>query len=157
MKVVVDFKKIQEYFVTTIVSLLTIWCANYGVGLLISLSGGRIFDLYVMSFHKIKNKGAAFNILSNNPEVIAALSLIALISIIFFVLFRSNKLNRLNTSALGILSAGIGMNFYERITKGYVTDYIDLSFIPNMPIFNVADIFIITGTFLLICSLFVKK
>lgn len=157
MKVVIDFKRIFQYICTTALSVAIIWGANFGANFLISLSKRSNFDLYVMSFHKVRNTGAAFNLFSNNPDFVVALSFLALAGIIFFVLFCSRKLNTLNTTALSILSAGIGMNFYERITKGYVIDYIDLNFIPNMPVFNVADIFIVIGTILLIAALFVKK
>ena len=154
---VIDFKRIFQYIFTTALSIAAIYGANMGANFLISLSKRSNFDLYIMSFHKVRNTGAAFNILSNNPDLIIALSFLALAGITFFVLFWSKKLNKLNISALSTLSAGIGMNFYERITKGYVTDYIDLDFIPNMPVFNVADIFIIVGTILLIAALFTRK
>lgn len=154
---VIDFKRIFQYIFATALSIGIIWGANWGANLLISLSKRSNFDLYIMSFHKVRNTGAAFNILSDNPDTIIVLSFLALAGIVFFVLFWSRKLNNLNISALSSLSAGIGMNFYERITKGYVTDYIDLNFIPNMPVFNVADIFIIIGTILLIAALFIRK
>ena len=157
MKVVIEFKRIFQYICTTALSLCIIWGANYGANFLISLSKRSNFDLYIMSFHKVRNTGAAFNLFSDNPDLITALSFLALAGIVFFVLFYSRKLNNLNTTALSLLSAGIGMNFYERVTKGYVTDYIDISIIPNMPVFNVADIFIIVGTILLISALFVRK
>lgn len=157
MKITIDLKKIFQYIFTTALSIGVIWGANFGADFLISLSKRSNFDLYIISFHKVRNSGAAFNLFSDNPDLITALSFLALAGIIFFVLFCSRKLNNLNTTALSILSAGIGMNFYERVTKGYVTDYIDLNFIPNMPVFNVADIFIIVGTILLISALFIKK
>ena len=157
MKVVIEFKRIFQYICTTALSLCIIWGANYGANFLISLSKRSNFDLYIMSFHKVRNTGAAFNLFSDNPDLITALSFLALAGIVFFVLFYSRKLNNLNTTALSLLTAGIGMNFYERVTKGYVTDYIDISIIPNMPVFNVADIFIIVGTILLISALFVRK
>ena len=143
MKVVIDLKKSFEYILTTAFSIAMIWACNWGA---------NFFRL-----PKIRNKGAAFNLFYNNPELIIVFSFLALVAIIFYALFRSNKLNKLNTNALSSLTAGIGMNFFERVTKGYVTDYIDLSFIPNMPVFNVADIFIVIGTLLLISSLFLKK
>ena len=157
MKVVIEFKKIFQYIFTASLSIGAIWGANWGANFLISLSKRSNFDLYVMSFHKVRNTGAAFNLFSDNPDLITALSFLALAGIVFFVLFYSRKLNNLNTTALSLLTAGIGMNFYERVTKGYVTDYIDISIIPNMPVFNVADIFIIVGTILLISALFVRK
>lgn len=157
MKVVIDFKKIFQYIFTSALLIAFIWGANFGANYLMSLSKRSNFDLYIMSIHKVKNTGAAFNILSNNPDMIIALSFLALLGIVYFVLFWSKKLNNLNTTALSFLTAGIGMNFYERTTFGYVIDYIDIDFIPNMPVFNVADIIIIIGTILLITSLFTRK
>lgn len=156
MKVVIDIKKLSHYIFTTIFSLCVIICCNIGANFLMNMTRGH-FDLVIMSIHKVKNTGAAFNLLSNNPALIISLSFVALAAIIAYVILRSNKLHPMIANSLGVLTAGIGMNFFERITKGYVTDYIDMSFIPNMPVFNVADIFIILGTLLLISAIFTRK
>ena len=157
MKLVLNIKRLSHFIFTTVFSFGMIWCANWFANFLMSMGRRGVFDLAIISIHKVKNTGAAFNLLSNNPNVIIGLSFIALFSILLFVIFNSNKLNSTISNSLGVLTAGIGMNFFERITKGYVTDYIDLNFIPNTPVFNVADIFIILGTTLLICALFTKK
>ena len=51
-------------------------------------------------------------------------------------------------SLILILSGGIG-NLIDRILKGYVVDFIKFDFI-NFPIFNVADISITLGIFILV-------
>ena len=51
-----------------------------------------------------------------------------------------------------MLSSGIICNLIERIVDGFVTDYIRLTFIA-FPIFNLSDVYISIGAFVLICNI----
>ena len=48
--------------------------------------------------------------------------------------------------------AGVFCNLFERIIDGFVTDYIRLNFV-TFPIFNLSDVFINIGAFLVICNI----
>lgn len=54
-----------------------------------------------------------------------------------------------------IISGGIS-NLIDRIFKGYVVDYIDISQLFNYPIFNIADISIVIGGALIVGYIVVK-
>ena len=52
-----------------------------------------------------------------------------------------------------IIAGGIG-NLIDRILRGFVVDYLDISPLFNFPVFNLADCCVVIGTFLLMLYLF---
>jgi len=54
-----------------------------------------------------------------------------------------------------ILAGGIG-NLIDRIFRGYVIDYIDISKIFSYPVFNFADICIVIGVILVIIIIIIN-
>ena len=76
----------------------------------------------------------------------------AAMSIVFAVwLWRLPKKRRLRAFALSCLLGGALGNLYDRLTLGYVVDFIDLHVGAwHWPVFNIADILICLGAFLLI-------
>ena len=97
----------------------------------------------------IENAGTAFSYIQNNIGIIITLNIIILIGIIIFIIIKRAKIKNLTfLSLILILSGGIS-NLIDRIVKGYVVDYINIEFL-NFPIFNIADISIVTGIILLI-------
>jgi len=56
-----------------------------------------------------------------------------------------------------IISGALG-NFIDRLFRGYVIDFLDFYIgFYHFPTFNVADIFITIGTFMLVCEFFKGK
>ena len=111
------------------------------------------FILFKLDF--VKNYGAAFNIFSGNRIFLSFISIIFSISLIYLIL----KKNTVKTSDLlsysFILGGTIG-NGIDRISRGFVIDFINLNFI-NFPIFNIADVSINIGFIFLIYSIFKQK
>jgi len=72
----------------------------------------------------------------------------------------SSEIHLLNKIALSMLIGGAIGNFIDRIRLGYVVDFIRVDIIKsiNFPVFNIADIFIVIGTILLmIITIFPQK
>ena len=55
-----------------------------------------------------------------------------------------------------MLVAGISCNLFERISYGYVRDFIKLNFI-DFPVFNISDIFINIGVLAIIIIIIKNK
>ncbi len=108
------------------------------------------FLLFKLDF--IKNYGAAFNILSGSRIFLSLISIIFSIIIIYLIL-RKNTLNSFNLYSYTFILGGTVGNGIDRIFKGFVVDFINLNFI-NFPVFNIADISINIGFFLLIYNIF---
>ena len=111
-------------------------------------------DFIFFSLDYVKNFGAAFNIFNGSRVFLSLLSIIVAISIIYFIL-NKNNINNIDLLSYSFILGGTIGNGFDRITKGYVIDFINLNFI-NFPVFNVADISINIGVILIIYS-FVKN
>ena len=110
----------------------------------------------IISLFEVHNTGAAFNLFSAQPEVVISFSFIALAALIFVAFVFSTKLSKSAISSMALLTAGIAMNFYERVTQGFVIDYIHLDFMQNFPVFNTADIMIVCGALGIVIALLTK-
>jgi signal peptidase II len=101
----------------------------------------------------LENNGIAFSMLNNKRFIFIPISMGILI-LIGYYLYRSNNIY-LKVPLLLISGGAIG-NLIDRIVRGSVTDFLQLhigSYIT--PVFNVADMFVIIGTLLLLyCFLF---
>ncbi len=97
------------------------------------------------------NEGAAWGMFSNARFIIIIGTIIAIVLIYRFIYcFKENTRNNL---AFGLLIGGLAGNLIDRIIFGYVRDFLDFYiFKYDYPIFNVADICIVVGVFLLIIS-----
>ena len=108
------------------------------------------FILFKLAF--IKNYGAAFNILSGSRIFLSIISVIFSILLIYLIL-RKDSLKSLEYYAYSFILGGTIGNGVDRIIKGFVVDFINLNII-KFPVFNVSDISINIGFFLLIYSFF---
>lgn len=106
----------------------------------------------ILSLTYAKNYGIAFSMLKEKRIIIIAISIL-LISFLIYVLKKDyiskNKDTWLVNIAFGILFGGILGNLFDRIVRGFVIDYINVSF---FSIFNLADIAITFGVVLLIIN-----
>ena len=92
----------------------------------------------LLNFTLVKNKGAAFSLFSNSTNFLTITSVIVSIILITIILRYPPK-SYWNFIGLAYLLGGTVGNGIDRVSKGYVLDFLEL--IPiNFPIFNVADI-----------------
>ena len=111
-----------------------------------------------INFSLAFNYGAAFSLLSDAggwQRWFFIIFSIIIILIIAYIILRDKNSGYIAFSL--ILSGAIG-NLYDRITFGYVIDFIELHY-KNFywPIFNVADIAITIGVILLLYSMTLKN
>lgn len=102
---------------------------------------------YITNCH---NKGAAFSLFSGNVIFLIVITLIVL-----FLIYKAIKdkkyMSKLTTISYGLLLGGILGNLFDRFFFGYVIDFLDfIIFKYDFAIFNVADIAIVVGAFMLI-------
>ena len=111
-------------------------------------------DFIFFTIDYVKNYGAAFNLFSGSRIFLSVISLIITIILLYIILNQKN-ISNINLLSLSFILGGTIGNGFDRISKGYVIDFISLNFI-NFPIFNIADISINIGLIIFIYG-FIKK
>ena len=106
----------------------------------------------------VRNTGVAFGIFSSlsSPSKSLLLSAFAAAAAIMVIIYslRSPSGNRLLQTALALILGGALGNLYDRLTYGYVIDFLELyAGEYRWPAFNAADTAITTGVALLILEI----
>ena len=114
-----------------------------------------------LNFAYAQNPGIAFSMLDDHGDTGRwGLSIIALIAatLVLFFFWRTPRSDDRILGALVLILAGIAGNVTDRIRLGFVIDFIDVQFGSwHYPTFNVADMAVCVGAFLLIIDMFLSK
>lgn len=108
---------------------------------------------YILKLTYVQNTGAAFGIGNNSTSMFVAVNIVIIGLITYFIFSKKDEINRPILSALHLIVAGGISNLIDRITRGFVVDYIDISPLIKYPVFNLADIFIVVGCIIIAISL----
>jgi signal peptidase II len=111
---------------------------------------------------RIHNKGAIFGAFnqSNNPIVFILLTAasLAALGLVAFYFFKTPPADKLMKFSLSLIMAGALGNFFDRIVRGYVIDFMDFHIHDaHWPFFNVADSCITIGACLMLVIFFRRK
>ncbi|CAL4319707.1 Lipoprotein signal peptidase [Buchnera aphidicola (Neophyllaphis podocarpi)] len=152
MKIVSLYKNI--YYILIIVSISTI---DYIVKNIIFNNFHQNQIFYINKFINIKylhNYGISLGLLNykNNFYYIFFL-------VFYLIIFiKTIKIIFIFDICFSIIVGGIIGNILDRIIHGFIIDFIDLHIYQlHIPIFNLADLFIFTGTIIKIINLLLKK
>lgn len=107
----------------------------------------------------VENYGAAFGILQQRRWFFIIITSFVLIFLIIYLVKNHNSLsNILKLSTYMLLGGAIG-NLIDRIRLGYVVDFLRVNIIKlyDFPVFNIADIFIVIGTILIVYIILFEK
>ncbi|MCG3413451.1 signal peptidase II [Staphylococcus massiliensis] len=117
---------------------------------------GQTIPLWEGVFHitSLRNKGAAFGILQGQRWFFIIVTLIVVLGIIYY-LQTEGRNNRRISFALSLLLGGAIGNFFDRLIRGEVVDSLDFRLI-DYPIFNLADVFIVSGVALMILDMWLE-
>ena len=108
----------------------------------------------VLYFKYAENTGVAFSMFSDNRWMLKGITSVMLVVVLAF--FLSGKVtDKLEQFSLALILAGGVGNLIDRISLGYVIDFIDVRII-NFAIFNIADICICVGAFLLCVAVYIS-
>lgn len=115
-----------------------------------AFSGGAskeiLFGLIRLTY--VENTGAAFSSFSGNTAVLTGVTLVMILGCLGYLLFGKNKNTFLRVCLILITGGGVG-NIIDRLTKGYVVDFIEPTFV-KFAVFNFADCCITVGAFALL-------
>ncbi len=107
----------------------------------------EVLNTRFLNIVKIRNFGSALGIFKNHPHFVLVSTALIICLLISMVFIKKVKNKVLLLSISFIAGGGIG-NLIDRLSVGYVTDYIKIKFFP--PAFNLSDCFICLGVMLFI-------
>ncbi|KJR44200.1 Lipoprotein signal peptidase [Desulfosporosinus sp. I2] len=103
-----------------------------------------------------QNTGAAFSILQGKQAFLIIITSIVTIALIVCLVKNYKTQNRLLLISLTLVISGALGNLIDRVRLNYVVDFLDFELI-NYPVFNTADILVVSGViFLAYFALFAK-
>lgn len=103
-----------------------------------------------------ENTGAAFSILQGKQALLIIITSIVIIALVVYFIKNYKTQNHLLLLSLTLILSGALGNLSDRVRLNYVVDFLDFTLI-NYPIFNTADIFVVTGSVFLAYSVFLAK
>ncbi|PTL39701.1 signal peptidase II [Alkalicoccus saliphilus] len=104
-----------------------------------------------------RNEGAAFGILQGQMWLFYIATVGVVAAIIYMIQTQLNG-SRWYGTALSLVLGGAVGNFIDRVLEGAVVDFIDMYiFTYNYPIFNVADMALVTGVIMVIIHVFMEE
>lgn len=119
-------------------------------------SGYTIIDNFFY-FRYTHNAGAAWGIFQGKLNFFFLVSIVATIGIIYYFI-QSKNYQKMTRFGLVLVFSGMVGNLIDRIAFGYVRDFIDfIIFGYDYPIFNVADMAIVIGMFLVIIEVVIEE
>jgi signal peptidase II len=106
-----------------------------------------------------QNTGAAFSIFYGKSDILAVVAILGVILILVYIFVISRHFpflnTRINKVALGLILGGTVGNLIDRLSLGYVRDFLDVG---PWPIFNLADSAEVTGVIIFAVSiLFISR
>ena len=106
-----------------------------------------IKDIFELSY--VENRGAAFGMMQNKQTffIFTTVLVVGLILWIFHTMPMEKKFIPGRITLICIVAGAIG-NFIDRISQGFVVDFLYFKLI-NFPVFNVADIYVTCAVFVL--------
>ncbi len=105
----------------------------------------------------VENRGAAFGILQGKKIILVFFTFFIIAALCYFIYKSRSRLSTISKVSISLIIGGAIGNLIDRVFRYFVIDFISVTF-PNgyeFPVFNVADIAVVCGTFLLIIA-FVK-
>jgi len=110
----------------------------------------------VLKLSYVQNTGGAYGLGADSILVLIGINLLLVIFITRFLVKNYKTLDKnLTTGLLLVLSGGIS-NLIDRLFRGYVIDYLDLTEVLNFPVFNIADSLIVIGVIIMIVTILIN-
>lgn len=107
-----------------------------------------IKNFFYLDYHR--NSGAAFGLFQNSRFFLIVITVVVLVAL-SKIIVKELSITKLMGLTYALLIGGIFGNFFDRIFRTYVIDFLSFRiFSRTMPIFNLADAFIVVGALLLL-------
>lgn len=107
----------------------------------------------VLNFYYLENRGAAFGIMQNKRFLFIIITAVVILILLSLLYKNYRHASVMFKTSISLIVGGTIGNFIDRIRLHYVVDFISINIKKinfEFAVFNLADVFIVVGTFLLI-------
>ncbi len=111
-------------------------------------------DLFHLTY--ARNTGAAFSILRDKQVFLILVTGIVVVALICYLIKILKTGDATLKLSLALIIGGALGNLIDRVRLNYVTDFLDFTLI-NYPIFNFADVFVVSGVAILLYMVLFKR
>lgn len=115
----------------------------------INLIGDKVQLTYV------ENTGGAFGIGQADTSSFIIVSVLVIAIMLHFLIAQKDRVDKKTVVSVSLMIAGGISNLIDRMFKGAVIDYINISNLIKFPIFNLADVVIVIGWIVLIIAVII--
>ena len=115
---------------------------------------GILNDFFHITY--VKNHGVAFGMFQGEIKTISIVAIVAILGIIYFMIKQLKPHEIISKYAYAFILAGAIGNMIDRIYRGFVVDFVDFRGIWKF-VFNMADVWINVGVFLLILEVIILE
>lgn len=118
--------------------LATVYLKDQGA---VSVIGKKLQLTYVV------NKGAAFGIFQNHKFLLYSFTVLVTFALAYYLIKNKTQMSNLCQYGFILIIAGAVGNLIDRLSKGFVVDFIMYTFFNgyHFPVFNIADIGVTLG------------
>ena len=130
--------------------VVKIWAVNV-------LPSGRIVvipGLFNLTY--VENRGMAFGLLYGHSNILAIVTGLLMAGMLAYIWFGKHNDKWLIRLIMLVIAGGLG-NLIDRITRGFVVDYLDFSAIFGFPVFNLADCCVVVGCIAMLIYVFIME
>lgn len=136
------------------IALLAAAVDRVGKSLMLRHEPGEIVRVLpgIVQFRRTANTGMAFSLFSENGAALTILTAVLIAAVVVWLSIRPEEQSRTVRAGLWLMAGGGLGNLYDRLTLGYVIDFIEVLFV-RFAIFNAADVAVVCGTVCLIIGI----
>ena len=138
-------KKIDKKSIVIIVVIILLILIDQITKLYITMNPETTIIDDVLKFKITENTGGAFGVGQNSTFTYIVTNIVVLGIIIKFMVNGNQLIDTKTKVFLSLILAGGISNLIDRIFRGHVVDFIDITNFINFPVINLADIYITLG------------
>ena len=116
-----------------------------------ALAGGDVTSVVpgFLVFGFVRNTGSAFGMFTGSAPILAAIAVAVAVLLVFSIMKGNGRIG--HPVVLALLLGGVVGNLIDRVSLGYVVDFIELQWRGHniWPVFNIADSAITVGAVIL--------
>jgi len=137
--------EINKKDITLIIIVITIILIDQITKIVIKSMGETSVISGILTFRINENTNGAYGIGASSSFMYVITNLVILSVILKFIMTQNEYVDKKIKIILSFILAGGISNVIDRIFRGYVLEFIDFKDKINIPVFNIADIFILLG------------